>query len=171
MKGVRYIENFLVESQGLYNKLKQAIIWDERMRARKTASFGVAYNYSQIQYPTQDFPNYLLELISLIDKELGFEPNNCIINFYSNGDSKMGFHSDQTDILAVNTGVAIVSLGSTRTLRFRSVSEHTRIVDYPLASGSLLYMTQEVQLHWQHAIPREASADGRMSLNFRNIVS
>jgi hypothetical protein len=33
----------------------------------------------------------------------------------------MGYHSDQTDILVANTGIAIVSLGEMRVLKFRNI--------------------------------------------------
>lgn len=110
--------------------------WDEWMWARKTASFGNAYNYSQISYPYQEFTPELKSIIELISDALGFEPNNCLINYYLDGKSKMGFHSDQTDILYPGTGVAIVSIGETRTLRFRNIKNKEQIHDFALPSGS-----------------------------------
>ncbi|MFT5096791.1 MAG: alkylated DNA repair dioxygenase AlkB, partial [Psychrobacter okhotskensis] len=41
----------------------------------------------------------------------GYLPNNCLVNYYLDGSSKMGFHSDDTSQLADGTGVAILSLG------------------------------------------------------------
>jgi len=125
------------------------------MQARKTASYGKAYNYSQISYPFQDFLPELHDINQLILVELGFEPNNCLINYYLNGKSKMGFHSDQTDILEDQTGVAIVSVGETRILRFRNIEDRENVIDYELPSGSLIYMSQEVQDIWQHSNPKQ----------------
>lgn len=82
----------------------------------------------------------------------------------------MGFHSDQTDILFEGTGVAIISLGQTRILRFRNIENKEIIKDYPLESGSLFYMTNEVQKEWQHAIPKSNTENGRMSLTFRKMI-
>ena len=121
--GIIYIEDFLTKPTTLFAQLQAKTNWDERMAARKTASFGVAYNYSQISYPYQAFPNYLQPVLNSIEEVLGFTPNNCLINYYLDGKSKMGFHSDQTDILAPDTGVVIVSLGETRTLRFRNIAD------------------------------------------------
>lgn len=111
MKGITFIENFIKKPSELFEKLKNNVEWDERMSARKTASFGIAYNYSQISYPFQEFNSELKEIIDLIDQTLKFKPNNCLINYYLDGKSKMGFHSDQIDILFKNTGVGIVSIG------------------------------------------------------------
>lgn len=170
MKGITYLENFIDAHLELFEFLKSHVDWDERMQSRKTASFGNAYNYSQISYPYKEFPNELGSIISLIEETLHFRPNNCLINYYLDGKSKMGFHSDQTDILSANTGVVIVSLGATRTLRFRNIKDKELIHDFNLPSGSLIYMTQEVQDHWQHAIPKSPTDSGRMSLTFRKMV-
>jgi alkylated DNA repair dioxygenase AlkB len=167
--GITYIENFITNPETLFEYLKQNIVWDESMMARKTASFGVAYNYSQIHYPFVVMPENLASIIIEIEKNLGFKPNNCLVNYYLDGKSTMGYHSDQTDILVENTGIAIVSLGETRILRFRNITNKEEIVDYILPAGSLIYMTQEVQNYWQHAIPKTAAENGRMSLTLRMI--
>ncbi len=105
--GVTYIENFYPNTTQLFNDLLENVTWDASMKARKTASFGVAYNYSQISYPYQKMPSDIQSICTAIQNKIGFEPNNCLINFYENGQSKMGYHSDQTDILESNTGVVI----------------------------------------------------------------
>lgn len=169
MKGIAYIEDFLSQPSALFESLRTQVVWDERMQARKTASFGKAYNYSQISYPFQEFLPELSKINQLILQALKFEPNNCLINYYLDGRSKMGFHSDQTDILESQTGVAIVSIGETRILRFRKIQNREEIIDYPLPSGSLIYMSQQVQDEWHHAIPKSETEQGRMSLTFRRL--
>lgn len=169
MDGITYIDRFISHSDELFKYLKDNVNWDERMAARKTASFGKAYNYSQISYPFQEFPNELLSILDHIEKTLNFRPNNYLINYYLDGKSRMGFHSDQTDILFEETGVAILSIGETRTLRFRNSIDKDLIHDFKLPSGSLIYMTQQVQHKWQHAIPKSNTENGRMSLTFRKI--
>ena len=99
MDGITFIENFIEHPIDLFDSLKNDTSWDKRMLARKTASFGKAYNYSQISYPFQEFSTELNHIVHLIHETLKFEPNNCLINYYLDGKSKMGFHSDQTDIL------------------------------------------------------------------------
>ncbi len=170
MNGVLYIENFLTEPQKLFEALNHKIVWDARMTARKTASFGKAYNYSQMSYPEVEFLDELKPVIAQIKKVLNFKPNNCLINYYENGQARMGWHSDQTDILYLETGVAIVSLGSERILKFRKINNPEITKEYLLASGSLLYMTQNVQKEWQHAIPKGKTDQTRMSLTFRKMM-
>lgn len=168
IEGITFIEKFIENPETLFTHL-QGIAWDERMQARKTASFGIAYNYSQISYPETPLPNELQDVIQKMSAIVGFEPNNCLINYYLDGKSKMGFHSDQTDILFENTGIGIVSLGAERILRFRNIANPEIIIDFVLPSGSLIYMTQKVQSKWVHAIPKSDTDQGRMSLTFRKI--
>ncbi|SFD89561.1 2OG-Fe(II) oxygenase superfamily protein [Chitinophaga sp. CF118] len=169
MHGIKYIEEFVSAPEELFRLLKVNVEWDNRMANRKTASFGVAYNYSQLSYPYTRFIPELEDIATRIEEEFGFEPNNCLINYYLDGNSKMGFHSDQTDLLVENTGIAILSVGETRTLRFRKIQEQDELIDFELPSGSLIYMTQEVQRVWQHSIPQSDTSNGRMSLTFRQI--
>jgi len=169
MDGITYIDNFIGDPDALFGLLVASVRWDERMAARKTASFGKAYNYSQIDYPFQEFLPELSAINKKIEKTIGWEPNNCLINYYLDGRSKMGYHSDQTDILQEGTGIVIVSVGEARVLRFRNIADPGILLDYELETGSLVYMTQEVQREWQHAIPKKDTDKGRISLTFRRM--
>jgi len=169
MEGITYIENFLDNPNDLFDLLKSEVVWDESMKARKTASFGKAYNYSQIEYPYQAFLPELVTMISKLKPIIGFEPNNCLLNYYLDGKSKMGYHSDQTDILEPETGIAIVSIGESRILKFRNIEKPDIFLSYELKPGSLVYMTQAIQEEWQHSIPMSNTENGRISLTFRNI--
>jgi alkylated DNA repair dioxygenase AlkB len=162
-------EKFLENPNILFVSLRDNVVWDERMKARKTASFGVSYDYSQIAYPETEMHPSLIEVCKSIENELGFYPNNCLLNYYQDGSSSMGFHSDSSQELAVGTGVAIVSLGSVRNIVYRS-KEDLAEFSYPLQSGSLLYMSQEMQENWLHAIPKVENAGERISLTFRKII-
>ena len=167
--GITYKENFINKPDEFFERLITTVLWDDRMTARKTASFGKAYNYSQMDYPFQAFLPELEEINNKINVVIGFKPNNCLINYYLDGRSKMGYHSDQTDILEADTGIAIVSLGETRSLKFRNIANPEQFLTYELPSGSLIYMTQAVQANWQHAIPKSDTNNGRISLTFRKI--
>jgi len=169
MNGITFIKDFLKQPDSLFEFLRTKVNWDERMVARKTASYGVAYNYSQISYPFQEMPEALIDICNSVNAAIGFEPNNCLINYYLDGKSKMGFHSDQTEILESNTGIVIISLGETRVLRFKNIKNNSEMMDFELPSGSLIYMTQELQNEWQHAIPKSDTENGRMSLTLRKI--
>jgi len=168
-----FIVDFLVPeaASSLLDALCREVVWDERIKARKTASFGEAYNYSGIDYDVVPMPPVLEPLCEAIERELGFRPTNCLANYYESGRSTMGFHSDATHNLAEGTGIAIVSLGAERELVFRNKSNHSLLVRYSLPHGSLLYMTPATQTYWAHAIKKTDTDDIRISLTFRHVLS
>lgn len=165
------IERFVAEPEALFLELSSTTPWDERMRARKTASFGIPYNYSGMTYPDAPMPKRVGDLGEAMRERLGFSPNNCLANYYPDGGATMGFHSDSITELAPGTGVAIVSLGSARILRFRFLEDRSVGHDYELTPGSLLYMPAEVQRRWQHGVPKQEGAGPRISLTFRCLVT
>jgi alkylated DNA repair dioxygenase AlkB len=162
-------DDFISAPNVLYATLLSEVTWDERIKARKTASLGVPYDYSGMTYETLPLPPLLVPIIDRLEVTLGFRPNNCLLNFYENGDSTMGFHADGTEVLREGTGIAIISLGSERTITFRRTIDRSETYDYSVRSGSLLYMSQEIQKEWQHAIPKQPDTGGRISLTFRQI--
>jgi alkylated DNA repair dioxygenase AlkB len=154
----------------LYIQLRDRIDWDLRMSARKTACFGLSYDYSGVSYENKPMHSLLLPLCAQLQATLGFEPNSCLINYYVDGRSKMGFHSDEIDNLERGTEIIIISLGIDRKLSFRSKADYSQRLYYLLPHGSLLYMSQRTQEFWSHAIKRANVPEGRISLTFRRIL-
>ena len=159
------------EATGLFGALLESVVWDERMKARKTACYGQTYDDSGVDYQVVPMHPLLLPLCERLVKTLGFRPTNCLINYYETGRSTMGFHSDAVHNLAEGTGVAILSLGAERSLTFRSKTDLTHTVSYSLPSGSLFYMTQATQEFWTHAVKKTETDDSRLSLTFRHILT
>lgn len=162
--------NFYSQHAELFRSLMDTIQWDESMRARKTASFGQPYNYSQMHYESTPLPSCLEPLVDRLQVRLGIIFNNCLINFYQSGANTMGFHSDETLGLVPGTGVAIVSLGSPRDITYRSIDDPTVRRSFTLDPGSLLYMDDDTQKYWQHAIQRSEGAGPRISLTWRAVL-
>jgi alkylated DNA repair dioxygenase AlkB len=84
----------------------------------------------------------------------------------------MGYHSDQIDILAKDTGVVIFSFGASRILRFKNKIDNNLIYDFELKNNSYFYMSQEVQKYWLHPILPDTSSlnSVRYSITFRKIL-
>ncbi len=164
-----FIEDFIPNPGPLFHQLLDETVWDERMKARKTASFGIAYNYSQIAYDDAPFPDSLEALCGPVRDAVGFKPNNCLLNYYPDGKSSMGFHSDTATGRSIGTGVAIVSLGAAREMRFRHKQDSENTSARMLTAGSLIYLDDATQEDWLHAIPKADSSGPRISLSFRSI--
>lgn len=159
---------FFAEHVSLFDQLMRVVTWDERMKARKTASFGRAYDYSQMTYEETELLPCLRSVQRRLKERLGIPFNNCLLNLYETDRNTMGFHSDEIENLMPGTGVAIVSLGSERSITFRSM-DHQRLFDFSLSPGSMLYMGAEVQADWQHSIRRQSAATARISLTWRAV--
>lgn len=168
--GVLYVGDFLAEHEAVFQWALRCVKWDERIQARKTASFGVPYDYAGLSYAQQPFAPELERVRARVAARIGEEVNNCLLNYYPDGRARMGFHSDSEAGIVPGTGVAIVSLGVQRPLRFRVTARPDERLDYVLAPGSLLFMTPRVQTEWQHALPRSSQREGRISLTFRSIA-
>lgn len=166
---VSFKQDFLPDHEALFSALDQEVAWESRIKKRRTASFGVPFNYSGQVYDPVPMPPALEAICDRIEEEVGFRPNNCLLNYYGGGGSKMGFHVDATDHLSPGTGVVIVSLGADRSLTFRRIEDHEHTQEFRLTGGSLIFMPNEVQESWQHAVLKEPGAGPRISLTFRKV--
>lgn len=153
----------------LYDEILRSTAWDERMRVRKTASYGVPYDYGSMRYEeSPPFPPFLEELAREVQRLFGYMPNNCLLNYYPDEASSIGFHSDSAQNLEPGTGVAIVSLGSSRTMFFREKKNRSNELSQELFPGSMLFMPLDMQLDWLHAVPKSTSpCGGRISVTLR----
>jgi alkylated DNA repair dioxygenase AlkB len=167
--GVSYVADFLDGHEAVFVWALASVPWDERIKARKTASYGVPYNYAGLTYEAQPFPPELDRVRAMVSARVAEPVNNCLLNYYPDGLARMGFHSDSEKGIVPGTGVSIVSLGVTRPLRFRKIASPDERLDYLLAPGSLLFMPPHVQTEWQHSLPRSTRREPRISLTFRTI--
>ncbi len=163
-------KSFLTYPDALYTNLMRKLKWDKTIGMRKTASFGVPYNYSGLTYKATGMQPLLLPVCQQLTSYLGFRPNNCLVNYYADGDSTMGKHSDETDFLEPGTGIAIVSIGHDREIVFTNKKDQALEQGYTLTNGSLLYMDIDSQNHWLHSVRKQDNKKGRMSLTFRSIL-
>ncbi len=161
-------EDFVADQHALFRALVRDVEWDQRMQARKTASFGVPYDYSGLTYATNPFPPWLEALASQVADSVGWEPNNCLLNYYPQRRSSMGMHADQVEHLDPDTGIAIVSLGAPRMMVFER-NDDNRTWGRELPPGSLLVMDLDTQLTWRHSIPPRPLGP-RISLTYRRIL-
>lgn len=161
--------DFVPDSARLFEQLRDGIEWESSMRARRTASFGAPYNYSQMSYPERPMLAELESLLEPLANKVAWKPNNCLVNFYPDGDSTMGFHFDALEPLQEGTGVAIVSLGEERALTFARRDDKSVRFEQQMPLGSLLLMPAQVQDEWLHAVLKQEGVGARMSLTFRQL--
>ena len=83
----------------------------------------------------------------------------------------MGWHADNEAELGTDPCIASLSFGDTRRFCLRHNKNKT-LIELNLENGSLLLMAGSLQHHWQHSVPKTATAKGnRINLTFRNILT
>jgi alkylated DNA repair dioxygenase AlkB len=167
---LRYTTDVIADADLCFARLTDDIAWDDRMRARRTASFGQPYNYSGQVYAAAPIP----PIVTAIERQAavlaGHPFDNCLLNLYETGHNTMGFHHDSYDGLVETSWIAIASLGAARPIVFRSLDRraHHQLV---LEHGSILLMNRATQLAWTHGVPRAPAAGRRISMTFRHFAS
>lgn len=166
VQGVLLLDGFVEEPHALYDCVHADAVWDESFASRKTACFGAPYNYKPVAYPEVSMPEYFLPLCARVQRSFGFLPNSCLVNFFPDGRSRLGYHYDDNPHEG-GAGVCILSLGAPRVIRFKSVKE---VHDFLLPDGSALFMARSVQPTWKRCVPSVTSSGPRLSLVFRQLV-
>jgi alkylated DNA repair dioxygenase AlkB len=90
---------------------------------------------------------------------------------YRDGRDSVAWHGDTIGRSSRHdTIVAILSLGSPRTLGLRPRAGGHEAMRFPLGHGDLIVMGGSCQRTWEHAIPKTAKAVGpRISVQFRPV--
>jgi alkylated DNA repair dioxygenase AlkB len=165
---------FVPDPDALFATVRDRVSWTQQMRSRQTASMGIPYNYAGASYPEAPWHPAVAALRDAVAASLGFEITNGLLNRYPTGDHTIGWHTDDVDILAAGTPIAIVSLGAPRTLRLRSGDgSDASPFAYELVRlepGSLFVMSQALQHTHKHAIKREPGAGERISITLRHLT-
>lgn len=171
LNNIAVLKNVLPQRNNSFDLIKDNTVWDLSISSRKTCSYGKPYNYSNLKYEKTDFPYYIKEMSKIVEYNFKFSPNNCLINFYDDYNSRMGFHSDQIDLLVDNSGIAIFSLGDSRTMRFKNKLNKDEIIDILLEPNSLFFMSKNLQKYWLHSVLKGSSSfNQRISVTFRELI-
>lgn len=138
--------------------------------ADPNVTFG--YFYSSSCAKSKLPPPPLQDFLSYINTTLNANYNGVLVNRYVDGNNYISDHYDSENGLDQMAGVAIVSYGKTRTMRFkpRTNAPHgCRMHTVPLEHNTLVAMQGAAfQNTWTHGIPKEKKVTGeRISLTFR----
>ena len=182
---ILFMRNFFTptESKNYFELLQNNINWkQEEVKfygktfpvPRKTAWYGYEgfnYSYSGINCYPEIWTKELMEIKYKIERFIPDEDfTSVLLNLYSNGNDKMGWHSDDEKELGINPTIASVSLGETRRFDIKHKQNPELHYKFELTSGSLLIMRGALQHHWVHQIPAQKRVkEPRINLTFRTI--
>jgi alkylated DNA repair dioxygenase AlkB len=130
---------------------------------------GCGYRYSSVQNVIEPWTPLADTIRRRIAAAAGRPFNSLLLNLYRHGRDAMGWHADDERELDPEAPIASLSLGASRTLRFRPLQrDAAATVAVELSHGDLLLMDPPTQRHWQHALPRRLKVSApRLNLTFR----
>jgi nicotinamidase-related amidase len=108
-----------------------------------------------------------------VERRIGHPLNHCLIQLYRNGRDFIGEHADKTLDVMRPSFIVNVSLGTTRSMLFRSKADKDAIPQkLPLPHGSLFMLNLDSNQKFYHGI-KQLGSDGmdapRISLTLRYI--
>lgn len=131
---------------------------------------GKSYSYSGIKQNPNPWNKGLTYIKEKVEKVACVQFNSVLMNWYRNGDDYLNWHADDEKELGTNPVIASVNFGETRDFQIRNNDNSDLKLTIPLAHGTLLIMSGELQHFWQHAVPkRKRVHKSRFNLTFRVI--
>jgi alkylated DNA repair dioxygenase AlkB len=125
---------------------------------------------SVARYGLEDasLPGPLGEAAARAQQLTGSPFNSAGLNFYRDARDSVAPHNDHLYEIVAGHPIALISLGGTRLMTIRSKAKPRRVFDLDLESGSLLLMSYETQLHYDHGVPKSKTpVEPRISIALR----
>jgi len=185
---LRHWPGWLADADGWLAELRHQVPWKQEAITlfgrthdlpRLTcwmADPGCHYRYSGIDQQPVPWLTCLAPLRQRLERICGHELNALLLNFYRDGNDAMGCHADDEPELVRDASIVSISLGASRTLRFKPKPRSALAADcaplnLELSHGDLLVMEAPTQQHWLHELPRRRRVQSlRINLTFRRLT-
>ena len=177
-----YIPNFISNPTQIMNSLlneihleqnKVKVFGREFNEPRLTAIFGdpsicsIPYKYSNSTRILKPFTKTLEILRQSVKEKTGIDFDFVLVNFYRDGNDKIGWHSDNESMMNTDNIISI-TFGTPRKFQIRETKTRKKVWENAMNSGSILWMKKGSQDLFQHQIPKESKiTESRLNLTFR----
>jgi alkylated DNA repair dioxygenase AlkB len=130
---------------------------------------ATGYRYSNQLFMPEPWQASVLNLKNTLNARFGTQFNAVLLNWYRNGEDKMGWHADDEPELGFSPTIASITLGAARKFKIRENTSKS-VTDLHLAHGSCLLMAGHSQRDYQHSLPvQKRVLEGRINLTFRSV--
>ena len=151
-----------------FETLQQCVPWQSQRRWMYDREVEVPRLVASYRLTDQNLPPVLADAAARAGAATQTPFNSIGLNYYRNGRDSVAPHNDHLYEIVSGNPIALISLGATRLMTIRSKSRPRRVFDLEVQDGSLLVMSYETQLHYDHGIPKTRAAVGpRISLALR----
>ena len=139
--------------------------WHEPYRLRSGQGES-SYSYSGNVVEGLTWSTTVKSIKAELEHLYGAKVSYVLCNYYPDGTSHLGYHSDNEKDLAPNASIYSVSFGASRKFYLKH-TDGTRY-DTVLNHGDVLIMEGETQRHFKHTVPKEMKVKlPRINLTFR----
>ncbi|GAC1390209.1 MAG: alpha-ketoglutarate-dependent dioxygenase AlkB [Vulcanimicrobiaceae bacterium] len=158
------------QSAEMFEHLLQTIPWSAETMKMYDKLVTVPRLVAWYRDP-QPLPEVLQTVRERVGEHLRVRFTAVSLNYYRDGGDSVAWHSDKDEELTADPVVALVSLGATRQMQFRTKALPRTQLRCDLEPGSVLVMRGDVQVHWEHHIPKVARpTSARISIALRTKV-
>jgi alkylated DNA repair dioxygenase AlkB len=156
-------------SRQWFRDLRDAVPWQSERRRMYDRDVDVPRLVARYQLDDAALPPALGEAAGRVGQATGTPFNSAGLNYYRDGRDSVAPHNDHLYEIVAPHPIALVSLGATRLMTIRSKGKlRRRKFDIDLEDGSLLLMSYETQLHYDHGVPKTPTPVGpRISVALR----
>jgi alkylated DNA repair dioxygenase AlkB len=151
-----------------FEQLQAGIAWKSGSRRMYEREVDVPRLRAHFRGDDPALPVALREAQALVTAAVGAPFDSIGLNLYRDQHDSVAPHNDKLADIVRGQPIALLSLGATRRMTIRAKQPPRRVLHLDLAAGSLLLMSWETQLHYDHGIPKQCAPVGpRISLAFR----
>jgi len=168
---IEYVPGFVSPrvAAGWFAELRAAVDWEAKRRVMYDREVDVPRLTAHFVLPPQAAsPRAIGEAAERVTARVRAPFNAVGLNLYRDGRDSVAAHNDHLYEIVAGFPIALVSLGATRRMNIRAKEASGPLLKVDLASGSLLVMSYDTQLHYTHGVPKtRAAVAERISLAFR----
>lgn len=155
-------------AQQWFEQLRDEVPWQAQRRPMYNRIVEVPRLTAGFRLASDRLPVPIREVAAWLARRTGAPFNAVGLNYYRDGRDSVAPHGDKLHMLVPGHPVALVSLGAIRRMTIRAKQPPRTPIHVDLEPGSLLLMSYDSQLHYEHGVPKTREGVGpRISLAFR----
>jgi alkylated DNA repair dioxygenase AlkB len=155
-------------AQTWFDQLHEGIAWKSGRRLMYEREVDVPRLRAHFRADDPQLPPALRAAHVMVGASVGAPFDSIGLNLYRDQNDSVAPHNDRLEDLLRGQPIAVLSLGATRRMTIRTKQPPRRVLHVDLESGSLIVMSWNTQLHYDHAILKQRAPVGpRISLAFR----
>jgi alkylated DNA repair dioxygenase AlkB len=157
-----------VTARRWFEALRDEVPWQAQQRPMYDRIVDVPRLTAGFRLASERLPVALREAAAVLHRHVDAPFNSVGLNYYRDGNDSVAPHNDKLHILVPHHPIALLSLGAVRRMTIRPKRPPRASMHVDLEPGSLLLMSYDSQLHYEHGVAKTREPVGpRISLAFR----